>query len=847
MTSNNHEGEEVTMNDYTISEQGVKPFEQYIFKGWVTPFPLPCGSKFPPRTGFTGDIETVSEEVTREAWDREMGDFNLGLRMDITGDYDVISLDVDEYRDKKGMQNLVELMDELGELPLKAIPRSTRRGVDSPAAQYFFLVPRGLKWASKVCADVEVIQKNHRYSAVWPSEVEGEMYRWYIGDEEIEIPNVKDLPVLPQAWINYLQRGNLIKRHAPSEYFGNTEADEWLSKVAPGWADAPSAGFLTGLEPKLEAMVGNAHDTLNDSLWWAVRYAVLDGQPGLKAAIEALKAKFFAEAERDYKETAETEYARNYLGAVNKTRGDIEHKKATPFLVKYSPALLTGFTLLTGAQKAAKAHEDLTEKINRSMRMPAPLAVPRLIALLCPELVTVRNSGSEDSILNMAVGETLQYGDLREILEKTVMPEIHRYRIQFEDDSDEDKAGKAVLSKALALCEANRPVALFENTANAVRDMGRKFTASKIDANPYLLGVGDEVLDLQAVIDNPDGGLESWLRPREYEDAVTKSLTLDIRAGLKSLEYREQSPIAKETHTERLLKVIQPDEDTRQFLQKALGYSMFGKNKAHKFFVWFGPGGSGKGSIVDSVMSVLGEDVYASQITPEQFKKGSASKPDPEYTKSLTTRMTFVNETDEGTKIDASAIKRATESRSGRALHSNNVVKQDGNTITFMTNRVFSFEHDSGVERRLAVIPFTQAKKAVKEAQPHINSEWREHEEEKVWFLNWLLEGFALSMSEGLEQEDYPPLVAQATARFIAEADPSMVFFQMLERTGDPDDYVRTEDMARSYRDVTGDLTIAEKALSMKINRWFRDQGHADDKDRVNDKRVYRGWTLNEE
>src|SRR5699024_8215193 len=140
-------------------------------------------------------------------------------------------------------------------------------------------------------------------------------------------------------------------------------------------------------------------------------------------------------------------------------------------------------------------------------------------------------------------------------------------------------------------------------------------------------------------------------------------------------------------------------------------------------------------------------------------KRGSASKPDPDYAASLGTRVTFVNETEEGMQIDAAAIKRGTETRTARELYSNEAVKYDGNTITVMINRPFVFNHDSGVARRLAVIPFDQSRQAVRDVQPGEMEPWRERDEEKVWFLIWLLEGFVLAMSEGLETEDYPPPV----------------------------------------------------------------------------------------
>lgn len=503
-----------------------------------------------------------------------------------------------------------------------------------------------------------------------------------------------------------------------------------------------------------------------------------------------------------------------------------------------------------GNAKAKELEEEAKIKraFYRATDMPPAVAVAEIVSLLVSELVTVRVSDGADVILNMSEGERLQPEDMRKILKDEVMPSITSYRAQLEKDSDEEKAVAAIYGEAYSLFKAGNLSPLLQNVANAIRDAGRVFKADRLNMNPYLVGVGNEVLDLKAILDNPDGDLLDWLRPVEYEDAVTKSIPVDTRAGLKGLEHREKSQLAGETSTETLIKAIHPDDETRRFVQKALGYSLFGQNKKHKFFVWFGPGGSGKGSLFDCVMETLGED-YVSDLTPEQFKKGSASKPDPDYAASLGTRMTFVNETEEGMQIDAAAIKRGTETRKGRPLYSNETVKYDGNTVTVMTNRPFVFNHDSGVERRLAVIRFEQPRKTIRDAQPNEMTEWRKRDEEKVWFLRWLLEGFALAMTEGLETEDYPPEVAKATREFIEEADPSARFFSLLERTGDPEDFLSSADMAEKYREITGadPIELKAKALSMKISRWFKDQGRDGDKAKQGKANGYRGWVFRED
>ncbi|MGP6172634.1 bifunctional DNA primase/polymerase [Corynebacterium sp. A21] len=850
-----------SMSHHTIPPEGILDSEQqrsvakqYQDKGWNTPFPMQEGQKFPPLSGVTGNIpEEVGREVAGNAWSTAQAGANLGLRMPPN----VIGIDVDHYPEegKEGAETLKALETELGELPKPF--RSTRRGVDSPSAHYFFRVEDGRKWHNKAGEDIDVLQMTHRYAVAFPSTVDGKQYQWFNDkNQEVEIPEVSELPPLPAAWVEHLRKGTLSLKNAPAQDMGELESAQWLATVTPDYAGELGPIFKKVIEDDEghelhSAFLNNGHDTLTDKQHWAVQLAVLEGQSGLKKALELLAALFRGTtAERRSADSQDAEVARALNGAVNKLRGEVESGNVVPLVAKYAdPDLAQAVTSLKGADKVAETHTKLREKVGRIIRKLPAVAVSELVALLCTELVTIRVSEDSDVIMNMEEGGALQPGDMRQILNDKIMPEISRYRARFEQGSDEENAAGAVFGEAYALYRAGGLTSMFENTANAIRDTGRVFSASKLNSNPWLIGIGDEVLDLQEVERNPEGGFSAWLRPAEYDDAVTKSIPpIDISGGLESLKHREQSPGAGSTITEKLIETIHPDVAARRFVQKALGYSMFGQNKKHKFFVWYGSGGSGKGSLFDCVMATLGED-YVSELTPEQFKKGSASKPDPDYAASLGTRMTFVNETEEGMQIDAAAIKRGTEVRTGRELYSNKVVKYDGNTIAVMTNRPFVFNHDSGVARRLAVIPFNQRRKVIRAAQPGEQVPWRDRDEEKVWFFRWLLEGFALAMSEGLETEDYPPAIAKATREFIEEADPSARFFNLLEHTGDPEDFAISSELATKYREITGETVteVSERAISMKISRWFKDQGRAGDKGKKDNANGYSGWFLNEE
>src|SRR5699024_10288231 len=167
-------------------------------------------------------------------------------------------------------------------------------------------------------------------------------------------------------------------------------------------------------------------------------------------------------------------------------------------------------------------------------------------------------------------------------------------------------------------------------------------------------------------------------------------------------------------------------------------------NEREKLVSVYGHAGVVKGSLSESIATTLGND-YVSSLSPSQFAKTQSANPDPEVARSLRTRITLMDETDKGDRINAGVLKSATERRSGRELYSNQIVSSSGNTVTLMTNNVFHFEHDSGVARRLAVIPFSAERNDVRDAQPHstgTDSAWRERDVERAFILEWLARGF---------------------------------------------------------------------------------------------------------
>ena len=826
----------------------------YLKAGWEVPIPLPENQKYPPKKGLTGNVPRVTKEEVENAWENVSESANVGLRMQARGKSEILGIDVDHYESKQGRTYLNELMEELGDLNLEAIPRSTRRGAKSPSAQYFFRVPKGQKWESKVCADVDVVQLSHRYSAVWPSIVDGDQYTWYIGDERTDIPHVKDLPVLPERWVNHLARGKATRSASKRQEIGGyREALNWLRENISSWdvevdedsdPDVIMSPYMrdSSTSPEfIERLENNAHDTMVDAVHKCVMSAS-EGHHGLKAALFHIRKSFVAvvvEDGRRSEEAAKAEFERAVTGEVEKLAADVEEGVVRILNITPDLAMPNFFQYL-----GINPYVDILDIINEPT---STMAIAEIIARLKPNLLVHTSDEEGDTLFMEDKRHEITESRLRKLLNLDVLTYLNEERAKLPEEPEEGSLEERIRNKIenyyletinLAKSTALKP--MIQTVSEKLIDKKRFMPKAKLDTAPNLIGIGNNVLDFHLAVENPQGSLKDWLRPRVLDDYVTYSIPGDVYKGIEKLE------AGAKTHTENLINTIFPSEDLRMFAQTACGYSIYGANKLQKVFVWYGRGGGGKGSLFDSMAKTLGSN-YVSSLKPSQFVKTQSASPDPEIAHSLNTRVTFVDETDKGDRINAGALKSATENRSSRNLYDNKVVSSSGNTITFMTNNVFHFEHDSGVARRLAVIPFNADRLDVKKSQPSAtgtDSQWRERDEEVAFMLEWLARGFIMASEEDsvLDVENYPKVIREATDDFVRVADPDQEFFKRMEFTGDSSDFIVTNELANEYLKFSGDIGMTKRAFSMKLSTWMKDQGHVKKKAKRDNLNGYHSW-----
>lgn len=334
--------------------------KKYKENGWEVAFPLPFGQKLPPPERLTGRAAaTDAVALVEQAWSNWEADANLGLRMQgtvvIDGvEYEPISIDVDDYDEKHGGETIEELQNKLGDLKLRETIRSTYRGVEGISAQYIFLVPKGIKWLSNLkyqridgdpLGDVEIVQLTHRYTVAWPSQKNGQVYCWYRGDEEIDIPSPGQALVLPDRWIEHLSNGpdQTSGRTVPNlnfdqafgwladNTFNGVDLHEYIDgKRVPLAASKNVASCFSNALNSPRLFTGGAHDSLLQVLRRWVSDAVRYGAQNILEAMERLSVLFVEEVTapgrsgRRSEAEADSEFERLMVWAVGVVQAEVE-------------------------------------------------------------------------------------------------------------------------------------------------------------------------------------------------------------------------------------------------------------------------------------------------------------------------------------------------------------------------------------------------------------------------------------------------------------------------------------------------------------------------------------------
>lgn len=263
-------------------------------------------------------------------------------------------------------------------------------------------------------------------------------------------------------------------------------------------------------------------------------------------------------------------------------------------------------------------------------------------------------------------------------------------------------------------------------------------------------------------------------------------------------------PTAVAPRWEQYLAEVVPDEETRDFMQRMVGYTLTGNPVERALAVLHGPGGTGKSRFIEVLSSLM--DGYGTTASASLFRtKRDDQGPSNDLNDLRGARLASVSELDYGVRMDEALVKRLTglDRITSRGLYEENQTWMPSCVIWLATNHMFKISAtDDAIWDRVKVITFNQV---IENKDPHILEKLQN---EADGIFNWMLEGLAKYRERGLV---VPEIVKQTVAEHRIEQDSISQFI---------------EDMVADDRLVLADDGIVRTAAFGNMYRtWCKENG----------------------
>ena len=329
-------------------------------------------------------------------------------------------------------------------------------------------------------------------------------------------------------------------------------------------------------------------------------------------------------------------------------------------------------------------------------------------------------------------------------------------------------AGKVSLKWAAQCRNKNRLDAML---MIAQRDSRFLIEANQLDSDPWLLGVGNGVVDLRTGV----------LRPDSKTDLVLKRCVAEYDPHARAprwSQFIEEITAAPGTVIDGKVTAI-VRQHLAEYLQKALGYCVTGRVNEHIMFIAIGRGANGKNVLLDTFKSIAGD--YCETIAPEVLMAtrldNSAEQASPSTRKLAGARCAISSESKDGQRLDIAVVKRHTGGgmMTARALHENPMTFEITHKLWLMTNHSPRVDHmDEATKGRLHLIPFDMKWNRPGETRPDPTLPNADKQlmdtlaAEKAGILLWLVAGAVKYHAEGLVP---PAEVVGFTTSYIESQD----------------------------------------------------------------------------
>jgi P4 family phage/plasmid primase-like protien len=316
-------------------------------------------------------------------------------------------------------------------------------------------------------------------------------------------------------------------------------------------------------------------------------------------------------------------------------------------------------------------------------------------------------------------------------------------RIYEEAAAELDPDRRAALAEHAVSSESARAISAMIRLARS--EPGVPVLPADLDSDLWLLNVQNGTLDLRS----------GQLRPHRREDLLTKLCPTAF------------DPAAVCPLWERfLVDVFAGDGDVIGYVQRLCGYCLTGDVSEHLFPVFWGSGGNGKGTLLETARAVMGSD-YGMAAKADFLLVRHGEHHPTELADLFGKRLVICQETGDGRRLNEPLMKWLTGGDRLRARR----MREDAWEFTASHKLILVSNYkpeirgmDIGLWRRLRLIPFTVTFEGERK-DPRIGDRLRA---EAPGILGWMVRGCLAWQRDGMGA---PQSVQVATAEYREEQD----------------------------------------------------------------------------
>jgi P4 family phage/plasmid primase-like protien len=240
--------------------------------------------------------------------------------------------------------------------------------------------------------------------------------------------------------------------------------------------------------------------------------------------------------------------------------------------------------------------------------------------------------------------------------------------------------------------------------------------SQKLNANQYLIGFNNGIIDLHAPCTGADGKESKTVKFRKAEpsDFVTFMAGRYSTKNCDPIDYVEYNPLDKEQrdiHAEidDFMEKVFPRPELRAYMWRKLASCLEGANKEQTYETWIGVGGNGKSKLVDLMSMALGDYASGLQSTAMTRKRPESGAANPDIMAIRNKRFIYMAEPDDREPLNTSRMKQFTgeDDVEARGLFEDQTKFKITGKIFMLCNAFPAINTmDRGTWRRVRAVPF---------------------------------------------------------------------------------------------------------------------------------------------